>query len=415
MITCEIYSGSWLDVSDYLLTDGTSAIPFIERNSDWTLIASTFDITISSVCNYTIDQGLPFRFVESSSVLFAGYADSIEYDYANKYYRIQIANDLQKLNDIKLDSITLHPIISGSSGGNLYNYNPDDYVYVSEHFSSISLMYALKCCFQAAGLTLDTSEIDNVVSGKWIFAYEEIDVPFNRLALDYQAFYCMGQSVACNSDKINSDYYDSKISLMEFISWICRTFRLTFKITDVNSYKVFAENTSYTINDDDKYDYSNTIQLKEYEKSFVSIYAPQVPDSSLDHRIRHWFYQSEPHTLIKYIALDGWLEGDPPYPAGGDHEIEYLSNLIIMPYNYNVDTDEWSPNMVHPESYGLVPIMLWPTSASYSLRKYLIEQENKDIQKEKITTEIQTEIKSVTKNFINLSDLTSEIEQEIYL
>lgn len=422
MIKSELYiSGSWVDISDYTLVD-SSDIPFIERNSDYTPVASTFDVVITSVVPYTIDRGLHFRFLDDTNILFAGYADAVVYDYKNAFWKIQIVNDLMKLDAYKIEYEFLNPIMT-NTGGDTFKLNPSEQVGTGDTAftaNNINLLWAMKGCFTAVGLTLDTTEIEDIdfYTGAIV---NTVATPYKRLCLDYNAFYCLGQSVAITHEKVDSDYYNSKITLYDFIEWICKIFRFALKITDVNTYKLHLTASNYTISTDKKYEYEITKKYKENEAGYVALMLPDLNvtlNGQYSH-IRYYFYTSDMNNVknVKMYYWPGsarWGSGYY-YPVEGEKEVDWLSNLFIMPYNWDSTNNVFLDSMKSPVfAYTGLPWFIG-NFFPYPMAQNLIDYETKDLQTESITTDTQSEFKNVTKNFINMSERTSEIEQENYL
>lgn len=409
MIYADRYNGSsWVDISMYLISNGTGKIPFIDRNSDWSPIASGFNISITSKYNVTISRGDKFRFRNDSQVIFAGYADQVKYDYGGLYWNIYLINDLMKLETTKLEYAALHSIVSASPDS--FEYNDNDTV-GSETFANINMLYLMKCCFASVGMSLDTSNVDSVVfDNTWL-----INVPYNRLVLDYESIYSLGNNVAVAHAKIDSDHYDSKITMFNLLEWLCKIFRFTLVLTDVNSYSLYAVNNIYSITDNKKYQYEDYKLLKQYEDAYISMYAPNTAGvSGIQSFLRYYFYQTSENNLREYYA-PGYIGAANLYiyPHEGETRLDWLNNLMIMPYE--ISSGAFTDKMYNPQWDTAAPLTSFPIIYSFMVRKNLIDAVIKDIQSEKITTDYTTTVKSVVKNYIDIENKTSEIEQETYL
>jgi hypothetical protein len=423
MLSVERYNGStWVDISDYVISEGTGKIPFIERNSDWSPIASTFDLGISSTFGTAIVRGDRFRFYNDTQIIFAGYADQVIYDYDRRYYRVQLVNDLMKLDAYKIEYDFLHPIMS-ATGGDTFKLNPSETVGSGDTAftaNNINLLWALKGCFTAAGLTLNTADMEDELFYTGAIV-NTVATPYKRLCLDYNAFYCLGQSVAITHEKVDSDFYNDKITLWDFVQWICRILRFTLEITDVNTYKISIVNSNYTINDDNKYSYEVTTKYKENQAGYVGLMLPDLNitlNGQYSH-VRYYFYTSDMNNvktvkMYYWPGVDRWGSGYY-YPVEDEIQVNWLNNLFIMPYEWDSVNSVFTDKMKSPVfAYTGLPYFIG-TFFPYPMAQNLIDYETKDIQTEKITTDYNTTVKSVVKNYIDIKNRTSEIEQEVYL
>jgi hypothetical protein len=460
MLSVERYNGTtWVNISDYVISEGTGKIPFIERNSDWSPIASTFDLGVSSAFGTAIVRGDRFRFYNDTQVIFAGYADKVIYDYERRYYRVQLTNDLAKLSALKLDYDTLNALIIDTA--DLFKYNASD--------GNINMLWAMQCCFTAAGLSLDISE----VSSKVFYPSLQEDgtsknATIDKFAIPSVVFYSIGVPAAGRYDVIDREYSNDKITLFEFISFLFKVFRFTITLSDVNTYKLHYEtdtfitsiwgdanvaNSTYTIADDNIYSYDKETLFKECTDAFVAIRLPDIPRTIITNNSTvnlNAFYTVQedgdtgPYGLgdhgafVAYSLTDYcWPRKDidlygrywPPSSPDSTTDakrIDWLDNLALKVYNKpDVQTTDPNGNPIWvpgPWVPTIRPLNYAPTAGYETPELYMFRMSNalkigltKDRQIEKITTDMNTSYKNVLKNFIDIQNRTSEIEQEVYL
>jgi hypothetical protein len=418
MLSVERYNGTtWVNISDYVISEGTGKIPFIERNSDWSPIASTFDLGVSSAFGTAIVRGDRFRFYNDTQIIFAGYADQVIYDYDRRYYRVQLVNDLMKLDSYKLEHSVLGTLIE-TNGGDLFKYNPSD----SQGYPNVNLLWAMQCCFTAAGMSLDVTDVADLVY--YDFSNPSFpDVTYSDLAMDYNMLYCLGQTSAAyrsDLDDPNQNFISSKITLWDFMQELFRYFGFTLVLQDVNSYKLLKEDTAYTIADDNKYRYETDTKLAEYPDKtiYTEFYTVDVFRRSESHPIR-WFYSGSnagtPKECAKFnVNLQAIAPVDYTMQA-----IDWMPHFVVVPYESTGTPLVFTPDIsdsnfltYHNTStpyytysqFGLIPM------ARERVKYYTLDK-----QTESITTDYNTTVKSVLKNFIDINNRTSEIEQETYL
>lgn len=257
------HSGSWVDISDYVI--GADPVPYISRNRDWTLRADTWTVNIAATirkdASYNSDT---FKFLaddrfavwDATKLLFVGYVKKAPLDYATMVFNVETVSDIQKTDNYKIDYATLHAaLIAGSP--TQYEYRAQSY-YV---MPTVHYLYLMKKMFSIAGLTLDTSAIDNVVAFHYIYdATYNADVKYRDLFVGESELYCLNQSADAYHTIIDNTLYDynkDKITFFELLKELCGILSIAIVPTAIDNYKLILATSNYSIADDDKYEYAS--------------------------------------------------------------------------------------------------------------------------------------------------------------
>lgn len=263
------YNGSWIDISDYVV--GAGDVPYISRNRDWTLRAETWSVSIASTIrdhasyadNFVFSADEKFAVWDSTKLLFAGYIKKAPLDYESMTFNIEVVNDLQKMEDYRIDYDTLHAtLIAGSPTA--FEYRVRSYYLMP----SVHYLYLMKKMFSIAGLTLDTSELDDVTAFTYTYTATAFlgeytaAVKYKDLFVGESELYCLNQSFDSYHTTIDSTIYDhskDKITFFELIKELCSYLSLMIVPTAIDNYKLILSTSNYTIADDDKYEYTSEL------------------------------------------------------------------------------------------------------------------------------------------------------------
>ncbi len=257
------HSGVWVDISDYVV--GADQVPYISRNRDWTLRADTWTVNIAATirkdASYNSDL---FKFLandrfavwDSTKLLFVGFVKKAPLDYATMVFNVETVSDIQKTDNYKIDYATLHAtLIAGSP--TQYEYRAQSY-YV---MPTVHYLYLMKKMFSIAGLTLDTSAVDDVVAFHYTYdTTYNADVKYKDLFVGESELYCLNQSIDNYHTIIDNTLYDynkDKITFFALLQELCGFFKWMILPTAIDNYKLVLSISSdkYSIDPDDKYEY----------------------------------------------------------------------------------------------------------------------------------------------------------------
>jgi hypothetical protein len=260
------YNSAWNDISNYVTS--IDKVPFVARNRDMTVRLESWSINVA----ITLNQISPFnagwtsflqkeriRILDGAVSLFVGYVTSSPYDYSSMEFNVTTITDLNKLQDYLVDYDTLHSVISGGSPSTT-EYRPYSYYIMP----TVHWTYLIKKMFLIAGLTLDTSDIDDVVA--FPYTWVELggitmDVTFKDFFTGESELYCLEHSVNAYHTIIDSELYDhkkDKITFFKLIDTICSALGMVINLVSADNYTLIQAvlNDSHTVADDDKFEYS---------------------------------------------------------------------------------------------------------------------------------------------------------------
>lgn len=397
------YSGSWVDVSDYIVS-GTSEVPFISRNRDFTIRAESWNVVIAgtlrdvrgSTYNFTV--GDKFRVYNGSNILFYGIVDESTYNYEEQVFEVIVKDALSTLQQIRLEYGTLHSAIA-VTGASWYEYVASD----EDGIPRVGVMFAVKKMFLEAGYTLDTTDVDSEVLVTYDFGtgIGSVDIEYQKLLMNENAIYCINQSVAAYYTTIDNnvnDYNDNKITFFDFISEVCSQLGLGIQLTSVDNYKLIrtAGSSNYTITDDNKFSYRDRdVRAKRTVNDIGATYVYNTASHYADVSAHANAIISNagsgislyPHFVIVFTDTD---VNDPHSTVA----------LALTDLNGDVSDD-----LIIEESAGV---------NNYNAIAYKVRAETTNYTEEEIVTSVQDTYKTVVENFIDLENQTSRIVQETY-
>jgi hypothetical protein len=254
------YDGSWVDISDYVL-EGTSDIPFVSRNRDWSIRCESMKFIISGAleavrgAGYNFSKGDAIKVTEGGDYLWGGYVWNSKLSKGKGKYEVNTFDSLRKLQGVKVESSTLDTRFS--AGTEWWEYCDNDYY----NHPVVGVFFALKCMFEAVGLSLDMSDVEDTklftapLTGHGDF---NCDINYKYLFMDKYAIWSVNQQVAATDNELNSganDYGSMKITMFDFVSEVLSMLWLALRQTGIDSWKLVKPTANYYLGDDYKYDY----------------------------------------------------------------------------------------------------------------------------------------------------------------
>lgn len=380
------YIDEYVDISNYVLQH--SAIPYIQRNRDYTLRCEGFKMTVASTVTGVagVIGGQEVLVESGATIIFFGIVNKYIYNYEDMTYSIEVSNILTELQEAVCDYDTLHALIAGGSP-TMYQYSTDYYSY-----KIVGVLYLLAKMFAVKSMTLDTTEIDAVDAftgtGDFPKTYKYLELYFDEYQL-----YCIGQDVATiyteidDSGPANGGYWSKKKSLFDVASEIIAGFGLILLCTGERTYKVTAAIGNYTISDTDKYSYAEQSITASETAGRI-----RVENSASGNRAD---YYSTVHSAIVST------------PNGGVGEsVSFLNNFVVL-YAYP------APNVSHAVgALGFIASTAHEADR-FNLAWKKVASKILDYTEEKIECPIQVTLKSIVENYIN-QEGNSELLQEVY-
>jgi len=260
------HNSSWIDIPDYVI--GAGDVPYISRNRDWTLRTESWSVGIAATIRNDANYSDVFEFLaddriavwDSAKLLFAGMVKSSPLDYESMVFNLEVISDLYKTNDYRIEYDTLHDVLVAGS--------PTEYEYRGRSYylmPSVHYLYLMKKMFQVCGLTLDTSEVDDVVAFTCSWeadAYSgahTADIKYKDLFVGESELYCINQKTDSYHTTIDSTIYDhsaDKITFFDLIKELCGCLGFMIIPTGIDNYKLILETANYNIDPDNKYGYT---------------------------------------------------------------------------------------------------------------------------------------------------------------
>jgi len=387
------YSSAWRDISDFL--EASDSVPFITKNSDGTIRSERFSFKIAGTLrgtspypdDFDFTYKEPIRITVDGDYIFYGHVKSGGFDYSNHIFDVEIANGLDLLKDITILDGTLDTLIK--TGNFWYQYLAlDNY---GRELGGV--LWIIEKTFEAVGLTLDTSEVANEVLFYDATVGFEKDITYGDLLVWVAMFRCLGSEYATGGSG------NSEVWAFDFISEICAALYLRPVVTGSASYKlIVCDNVGYSLSDDDIFEYSPS--AKEGENlSFKVI----------------WKYHS---VFNDYMAVGTSTELDTTVEFGSAQEETkgtYLNSLWI--FWTDVPPSDYDPPLGDLYTYRIMmPVFQYShplNSWNPVVRKLLIWTQLREI--EQYRCPMQTTIKDVLENHVDLANRTSEIIEEAFV
>jgi len=319
------YSGSWVDISDYII--GAGEVPYISRNRDYSMRLEILTLQIAGTLqnirgsDYNFLAGDKFTIKDDSTFLFLGEVVSSIFNYDRNVYELEIKSALNNLIKYSCNHDTLHTTLLVSD--NWYDYTPRDY----DDNRIVGISYLISTMFTLAGLTLDSTTANATVL--WNDSTTGFgDITFRELLVDEDMFYCLNQDVAAVHNDPTVDVSKTP-TFYEFISEMCSVFGLMFRPTGADgggnfTYTLIVNTAStpkYTITDNNKFSYSSDRRAADYRLVFSGV---EYGYSSLRSN-----YRSGTHNITKTIA--GAL----------DKKADYFLNFYCFYSDISLTTGSW--------------------------------------------------------------------------
>jgi hypothetical protein len=419
------FSAAWVDISDYVV--GSSEIPFISRNSDYTLRADTWTMEIAGSIQVDLVGGYRFaaddkiKIEKDSAFLKGGYIESSYYNYDRQVFVLTIKSSLFKLQDKMLGYTEFGAAFATGSGTQFW----EEYL---ASYPSVQVLWALEKVFAGCSLTLT---VPNGIKTEVLFTraagtnWDGRVITRGDLYFDENQLFCLGMQAAVNpvtivnTGVLRTNYslldlfvglqltikntHDPEVDCFAFVSEVLTSLKLTLDETDFDTFTLTAPTASYTIADDDKYGYESTGVTSKEKNVGYSLASYNVDGN--------WAIANS--NRDKYASA---TETTPPeYRTSEDSAINMMINFRMLFADvanpaaglYNESTCEPTASGVLIVDDGEITAHLNPLACRYAALAI-----NKTV--EDITTVATDTFATVVENFIDLENQTSRIIQETY-
>jgi len=275
----QYYNSAWVDISDYVESLGD--IPLTMNNRDGTVKSSPLSLDIAETIrdvrtsNYKFTRGDILRFKKDGTFHYGGYVDDTEYIYRDMKFQLLLKRSIMNLDTVLIEYDSLHSYFA--AGANWYDYTASDFY----SRSVVGVLWALKAMFTAAGLTLDTSDVDNIVLftvTPWGLGGDDfdpaVDITYRDLFFTESSIYCIGHQIATyhtTLDNTDNNYNKDKITCWELVKYLIAYLNLAIKQTDTDAYKLIEYTSLYSVTDDDKFEYAEKEIVAESNINRISV------------------------------------------------------------------------------------------------------------------------------------------------
>jgi hypothetical protein len=412
----ELYhNDSWVDISS-VVTKVELAIRN-SRNRDFSMKAESFRITVAwTIKDLLVDESYEFsvgsqiKISHLGDFLFCGYIDVSDPDYNEMVFSITVVNDFKKLSAVIIQYATLHSLFL--AGIQWYEYNGNAF---SIGAAVVGIPWMLQCMFQAAGLLLDVSELNETVLFTrqpevypFVGFSPAVAIKYKHLFIIEEMLWCINQGIAVSHELIDQDgqsYNKNKINCFDLIKDIPSYLNFAIRQTGLNTFKAvpFTENSE--IAPELTWDYSKT-------------------------RIRHDFLDSGITTTFSYNPTIGPYKVYPTvaeiidYSKGtGKESITILNNFNVFfsdaenkenHYDEYFETRTWESNLssdfiitVHEPANNSDHVTFNPFANK-------IAEKIKDVTREVTLTNYLDEDDTTIQHSVDLTWDNSEIIQEVF-
>ncbi|MCP4650313.1 MAG: hypothetical protein GY853_09590 [PVC group bacterium] len=416
----EIYKdGDWQDINDYVII---GAVPYYERNIDWSPVSTTLKIQISNTVPYNITWEDKIRLTIDGVFIYGGYVIDPGYNYGTHYHDVTLEQRLYKLRELNISHPTLSPILEIGNGNSVvpYKWNSNSWY----HLPILSYLWTLQGCFIAAGLTLDTSLVQEK-EYRWTYRFHEEGafsakiVKFKDLVIDRNMLYCLNQNIATRFEKIEGEEYSFKkyrIKIWDFVQLSMQLlglgifqigiddFQLVPGVSDglvdnKNNYPV----TKYSIIDNDIYAFRSQHFISEefgYDHStavadyLINVGSTEDPEHIIIAKSRQYYSDNTKETPLWFFHYTNELEGS----TSDFTTASIMNNFAILAYRpTTIPGTDVDTIFYNKFKYGLNEFYHWHTTKNYV--------------REEITSKIQLTKKAVLSHKIDFTKRVSIIKQ----
>lgn len=337
---------TWFDFTSALI--GTSPIPIIQRNNDYSLSTKGFDLIVSEPSTSELFAAAKrIRIKRGSSILFVGDVVKTHKEHrtmrferavlptSQKVYKITVDYSLAILQSIIIDYPTLNDLIIAHSEYKApVGYKPTislqgliDVLIKSASGSNWGINYSY---ISDSVVNYDKGVVRNNDIPLWNVVYREIKFKHLRIPLD--VLWCLGQDYAVghlsidNNDITDYDAETKKISAFDLLSFICQIFslRLQLSYSDAGGWILYRDELGNN-NDKESYDFP---RLDAYSNKYF------FGDSNYK-----WYWQIKGSTDGTFAPYSGTIPTDVVNvftfnSKGGSEEngenLGWINNLLLV-------------------------------------------------------------------------------------
>lgn len=413
-------------IDNYIVS--AQPVPYISRNRDYSLRAEIWSISIAMTYATTPVIGDKIEVFSDAQIIFGGEISNVLPKYDSRTWQIEVESSLGVLRTRQFDIDTIYSSLYPGSSPAWYEFTYTTYY----SFPIVGVVYLLKTIFTFMGLTLTTSDIEDLpyvgiasTSGNFASSpgvYATLKYMFFRV----DTLFNINKSALEPLSVLEQDDYDSGVTLFDIVSEICSMLGLTLICTSYKNYNLINTlemsingfPSTITTTDNNSYEYSPEV-IRSFAKKIIFSNNFTVKT--------HWntgktYLESsngtgEPLNIIQNLEI---LISDA-YDKTTHYAESFAFTRLAM-----VASSDQSPSITATICKGLVPVtneIATYTQANYELpnacaMKYkanCVTATNKTIVQPATiidNTDVNTYV-TIAENFIDLHDRTSKT-LEIY-
>lgn len=359
-------------INDYIVS--ASDVPYISRNRDYTLRSEIWSLSVAMTYATVPAIGDKIEVLSDSQIIFGGEITRVQPKLDSRVYDIEVESSLGLLRTRAFDIQTIYSSLYPGSSPGWWEFTYSDVAYYD--FPIVGLTYLLKTMFTFVGLTLTTSNIEDLpyvgiaaTSGNFASSPSVYATP-KYMFFRVDTLFNVNQSHLQPVSVLDDFTYDSGVTLFDVVSEICSQLGMTLICTSYKNYNLI--NTSemgingfaptITTTDDQSYD-------KIEEEIYAS--AKQLVFSNNYTVKTHWV---DAKTYIESTnGTGGKLEIMPnleilisdAYDKTNHYKDEFAFTRLVM-----IASDDKSPSVSAVICKGLVPVtneIATYTQAGYEL------------------------------------------------
>lgn len=244
------------DVSDYITSIGE--VPIISRNPDYTIIYEGYKCKLSSASTVIPVKNDSVYFYSGSILLHNGYIDSIQYNYDDRDFEIEVSHIFKKFEDVLVSPTT-------TFNNYLYNNTIQKNVY-GQTTTLIKHKSLIKAIFDIEGLTVDTSSYCTNNTFNW-YAWHDHVMHTAVAGNDDEIYYLPEQILNINQDGIytpgqmnppDDTVLGNQITVLELLSLLSSITGYAYAPKDTSSFYIINNNDHQVIDTNKIYNYQET-------------------------------------------------------------------------------------------------------------------------------------------------------------
>jgi len=226
-----------VDYSNWLIRD--TMVPVVNRNRDFTPIASELILSLSELTNHVSEgDDVTVQEYNSSYPFYWGTVSRVKRIHDTRAYDVTVQHKINKLQKNFVTHNDLHAYFVDTN--DLKKYNP---IGIGTGYATVQLIHLLSCLGEASGFIFETSGLDvknenNFIEEiTWSSANHKIYI--NDLYVSEDMLWCVNNNVATKKGNIElkSDYKSNVLNTFDLFQEICSNLGLAVYLSQTGSPK----------------------------------------------------------------------------------------------------------------------------------------------------------------------------------